>query len=318
MSGTAVMHDTAPAAVPHEPEHLFDGQLLVGTDGTESADGALAMLSALRRIRERRVHLLAVFEPAPLPVPSVDPSLAAMTSMAGDEGMRAEFFGRVDKQVARCWAGLPPVEIEKTEGSPVRLIVDTAKRVQADVIITGLRIHGLIDRLVGDETALRVTRATDRPVFAVSPSLNDVPRRAVVGIDFSRASLRAAHAAATMVADGGTLTLVHARPSLDVSAASDDGIEMPYARGVTAALEGLCAAIAAAHPAIQVKAERRDGDPAESVLNFALADKADFVAVGRHRRNAISHAVLGSVATTLLRKAKVSVLVLPPLPEDKR
>ena len=317
MSGPAVMHDIAPAAIPHEPEHLFDGQLLVGTDGTESADGALAMLAALRRQKERRIHLLAVFEPAPLPVPSVDPSLAAMTSMAGDEGMRAEFFARVGKQVARCWAGLAPVEIEKTEGSPVRLIVDTAKRVQADLIITGLRLHGLIDRLVGDETALRVNRATDRPVFAVSASLLDAPRRAVVGIDFSRASLRAAHAAATMVADGGTLTLLHARPSLDVSAASEDGIEMPYARGVTAALEGLCAAVAGAHPAITVKVERRDGDPAESVLNFALADKADFVAVGRHRRNAISHAVLGSVATTLLRKAKVSVLVLPPLPEDK-
>jgi len=318
MSGPAVIHDTAPTAISHEPEHLFDGQLLVGTDGTESADGALDMLAALRRLKARRIHLLAVFEPAPLPVPSVDPSLAAMTSMAGDEGMRAEFFARVDTQLGRCWAGLPPVEVEKTEGSPVRLIVDIARRVQADLIVTGLRIHGLIDRLVGDETALRVTRATDRPVLAVAASLRDVPRRAVVGIDFSRASLRAAHAAASMVADGGTLTLLHARPSLDVAAASEDGIEMPYARGVTAALDGLCATVAAAHPAITVQVERRDGDPAESVLNFALADKADFVAVGRHRRNAISHAVLGSVATTLLRKAKVSVLVLPPLPDDKR
>jgi nucleotide-binding universal stress UspA family protein len=52
------------------------------------------------------------------------------------------------------------------------------------------------------------------------------------------------------------------------------------------------------------------------VLNYAVAAQADFVAVGRHRRNAIAHAVLGSVATTLLRKARLSVLVLPPGDED--
>ena len=39
---------------------------------------------------------------------------------------------------------------------------------------------------------------------------------------------------------------------------------------------------------------------------------AVLAAVGRHRRNAIAHAVLGSVATSLLRKAKLSVLVLSP------
>jgi nucleotide-binding universal stress UspA family protein len=148
--------------------------------------------------------------------------------------------------------------------------------------------------------------------------VTEVPRRGVVGIDFSRGSLRAAHAAAGMLVDGGTLTLLHARPTLAVAAASEDGIELPYARGVNAALDGLRDAIAAAHPAIIVRVERRDGDAAESVLNFALADKADFVAVGRHRHNAIAHAVLGSVATSLLRKAKLSVLVLPPSTDDKR
>ncbi len=312
------MHDTDPAVRHPHPDRLFDGQLLVATDGTASADGALALVCALRRQHARRVHLLAVFEPAPLPVPSVDPSLAAMSSMAGDEGLRAEFFARVTRQVARCIPNPPALELEKTEGSPVRMIVDTASRVRADLVITGLRLHGLIDRLVGDETALRVTRATACPVFAVAPAVTDVPRRGVAGIDFSKASLRAAHTAASIVAEGGTLTLLHVRPSLDVAVAAEDGIELPYARGVTAALDGLCEAVAAAHPGITVRVERRDGDTAESLFEFALADQADFVAVGRHRRSAISHAVLGSVATSLLRKAKISVLVLPPGEDEKK
>lgn len=307
---------SSTGARPNDPEHLLDGHLLLATDGSVSADGAVALLAALRRQAARCVEVLAVFEPAPMPVPSVDPSLAAMTTMASDEVLRAEFFSRVDHQLDRAFAGLPPVAVQQAEGSPVRLIVDAAHRSQAALIVTGLRVHSLLDRLVGDETALRVTRATDRPVFAVAPTLAPPLRRAVVGIDFSRASLRAAHAAAGMLVDGGTLTLLHARPVLDAAPAAESSLDEPYARGVSASLDGLRRAILALHPHITVAVERRDGEPADAVLDFAVGTNADFVAVGRHRRNAISHAILGSVATTLLRKAQLSVLVLPPMEKD--
>lgn len=318
MATNTLMNDVTSHISGHEdPEHLLDGYLLLATDGSAGSDGAVALVAALRRQGPRRLDILSVFEPAPMPVPSLDPSLAAMTTMSGDSSMRADFYARVDRQLARAFDGLPTLEPRRAEGSPVRIIAEEAQSTNADLIITGLRVHSLLDRLVGDETALRVTRATDRPVFAVSPTLNQPPHRGVVGIDFSRASLRAAHAAAGMVTKGGTLTLLHARPSLDVAAAAEDGIELPYARGVTAALEGLRNTVAAAHPHITVDVERRDGEPAVAVLNYALASHADFVAVGRHRRNAIAHAVLGSVATTLLRKALLSVLVLPPSADDK-
>ncbi|HEY5491430.1 MAG TPA: universal stress protein [Gemmatimonadaceae bacterium] len=319
MSVSAELSGITSSAIHQlDPEHLFRGHLLLASDGSVSADGAVALVTALRRQGPLKLEVLAVFEPAPMPVPSLDPSLAAMTTMAGDEVLRAEFFSRVDRQLERAFTGLPPVPMQHAEGSPVRCIVETAQRSQADLVITGLRVHTLLDRLVGDETALRVTRGTDRPVFAVAPTLTQPPRRAVVGIDFSRASLRAAHAAAGMLVDGGTLTLLHARPSLDAATAAADGLDVPYARGVTAALDGLRTAIISNHPHITVEVERRDGDPAESVLNFAVASTADFMAVGRHRRNAISHAILGSVATTLLRKAQLSVLVLPPMKEDSQ
>ncbi len=317
MSVIADASDATTSAVKHpQPEHLLDGHLLLATDGSASADGAVGLVAELHRGGRAKASVLAVFEPAPMPVPSADPSLAAMTTMAGDAALRDEFFSRVDRQLDRLFAARAPIVVERAEGSPVRCIVDVAVNAQADLIITGLRVHSLMDRLVGDETALRVTRATDRPVFAVAPNLAQLPRHAVVGIDFSRASMRAAAAAAGMLVDGGTLTLLHARPRLDVAAASDDGIDVSYARGVAAALEGLRGTIAASHPTITVDTERRDGEAAEAVMNFAIAANADFVAVGRHRRNAIAHAVLGSVATSLLRKAKLSVLVLPPMDTD--
>lgn len=317
MSVTADRHDATPSTVRDpQPEHLLDGRILLATDGSASADGAAGLVAEICRRGPCRVSVLAVFEPAPLPVPSADPSLAAMTTMVGDAALRDEFFSRVERQVERSFTGCPARPIERAEGSPVRSIVETAAAAEADLIVTGLRVHSLMDRLVGDETALRVTRAADRPVFAVSPTLTQMPRHAVVGIDFSRACMRAAAVAASMLTDGGTLTLLHARPRLDVAAASDDGIDTAYASGVTAALEGLRGAMAASHPGITVRVERRDGEAAAAILNFAVAAKVDFVAVGRHRRNAIAHAVLGSVATSLLRKATVSVLVLPPAEGD--
>jgi nucleotide-binding universal stress UspA family protein len=313
MSVTADAHDATTSTVRDpQPEHLLDGRILLATDGSASADGAAGLAAELCRRGPCKVRVLAVFEPAPMPVPSADPSLAAMTTMAGDAALRDEFFARVDRQVERSFVECPKLPIERAEGSPVRSIVDAAIKSEVDLIVTGLRVHSLMDRLVGDETALRVMRAADRPVFAVAPTLTQMPRRAVVGIDFSRACMRAAAAAAGMLDAGGTLTLLHARPRLDVAAASDDNIDTAYASGVTAALDGLRASMAASHPSITVEVERRDGEAAAAIMNFAIAAKADFVAVGRHRRNAIAHAVLGSVATSLLRKATLSVLVLPP------
>lgn len=317
MSVPADTHDATIFTVRDpQPEHLLDGRILLATDGSASADGAAGLVAELCRRGPCKVSVLAVYEPAPLPVPSADPSLAAMTTMVGDAALRDEFFARVERQVERCFTGCPARPIERSEGSPVRSIVEAATTAEADLIVTGLRVHSLMDRLVGDETALRVTRAADRPVFAVAPTLTQMPRHAVVGIDFSRACMRAAAAAAGMLAEGGTLTLLHARPRLDVAAASDDGIDTAYASGVTAALDGLRNAMAASHRGITVKVERRDGEAAAAIMNFAIAAKADFVAVGRHRRNALAHAVLGSVATSLLRKATISVLVLPPAEGD--
>lgn len=316
MSVTAETHDAIPSTVRDpQPERLLDGRILLATDGSASADGAAGLVAELCRRGPCKVSVLAVFEPAPMPVPSADPSLAAMTTMAGDAALRDEFFARVERQAARCFKG-SPLPIERAEGSPVRSIVEAAAKAEIDLIVTGLRVHSLMDRLVGDETALRVTRAAEWPVFAVAPTLTQMPRCAVVGIDFSKACMRAAAAAAGMLADGGTLTLLHARPRLDIAAASDDNIDTAYASGVTAALDGLRNALATSHPGITVAVERRDGEAAAAIMNFAIAAKADFVAVGRHRRNAIAHAVLGSVATSLLRKATISVLVLPPAEGD--
>ena len=156
MSVTADTHDVTTSTVRDpQPEHLLDGRILLATDGSASADGAAGLVAELCRRGPCRVSVLAVFEPAPMPVPSADPSLAAMTTMSGDAALRDEFFVRVERQVG-AFSGCSPRPIERAEGSPVRSIVEAAANAEADLIVTGLRVHSLMDRLVGDETALRV------------------------------------------------------------------------------------------------------------------------------------------------------------------
>jgi nucleotide-binding universal stress UspA family protein len=60
------------------------------------------------------------------------------------------------------------------------------------------------------------------------------------------------------------------------------------------------------------------GDPATRILDEAGEWKADLVVVGTHGRRGLPRLLLGSVAETILRRAEVSVLVIPPAPAAQR
>lgn len=55
------------------------------------------------------------------------------------------------------------------------------------------------------------------------------------------------------------------------------------------------------------------GDPAPVLLAFAQQAHADLVAVGTQRHSFIEGLVVGSVATRILRTARVGVLAVPAM-----
>ncbi len=62
-----------------------------------------------------------------------------------------------------------------------------------------------------------------------------------------------------------------------------------------------------------------DAHVADAILAKAEALAADFIAMGTHGRTGLSHVLMGSVAESIVRRAKVPVLMvgpqaLPPLP----
>jgi nucleotide-binding universal stress UspA family protein len=56
------------------------------------------------------------------------------------------------------------------------------------------------------------------------------------------------------------------------------------------------------------------GDPATEIARFAAEGRFDLVVMGTHGRAELAHAMLGSVAEKVVRRAPCPVLVTRPLP----
>jgi nucleotide-binding universal stress UspA family protein len=61
---------------------------------------------------------------------------------------------------------------------------------------------------------------------------------------------------------------------------------------------------------IQLASKILDGSPATKIAEFAEEEKVDLVIVGSRGLGGMSEAILGSVATSIVHKSKVSVLVV--------
>jgi nucleotide-binding universal stress UspA family protein len=147
-------------------------------------------------------------------------------------------------------------------------------------------------------------------VLAVSGELRRRPRAVVVATDFSPQSMHAARTALPLLAPGATLHVVHVwQPTV-----TDDpqvlGIEKMYARSITARLVRFVADLRTP-PSVSVRTEVREGRAATQLIAYANEHRADLIVAGRRGPDAIAHAFVGSVATSLLRGATCSVLIAP-------
>lgn len=138
-------------------------------------------------------------------------------------------------------------------------------------------------------------------------------------IDFSDASREALETAAALAKrHGAALTLFHAYPV--------PGYTFPDGSFVASSkmLEELAEqanrhlaewkAIAVAAGVTSVEAATAVGEPAHEIVTFATEHGMDLVVVGTHGRTGLTHALMGSVAERVVRKAPCPVLTVRPPP----
>jgi nucleotide-binding universal stress UspA family protein len=142
-------------------------------------------------------------------------------------------------------------------------------------------------------------------------------KRILCPIDFSDASRAALEAAAAVAKRyGAKVSLFHAYPV--------PGYTFPDGSYVASSkmLEELSEqaqrhleewkAIAEGLGIAQVEIATAIGEPSHEILAFAKAQKADLVVLGTHGRTGIQHALMGSVAERVVRRASCPVLTVRP------
>jgi len=283
--------------------------IIVASDGTERSDGALRVALARAEATNAALEVLTIARWEPVSSPE------GMVLWHEDNATRRGAQRRtVEAQLVRL-TGKPRVHgVTVLDGNPAFTISRVAIERHAALVIVGLGRHGIADRLFSDETALQLARISRVPVLAVPEHAVGNPWHAVVAVDFGEISDRAAQAAIDAVGEDGIVELVHVMSSLRQAPYVIDGDE-PSERWTRTQLDSLVRRLVV--PAgVVVKRIALRGRAAHAVLEYARCVDATLIATGTHGRGFVARAVLGSVATKLLRGASCGLLSVPrdPLP----
>lgn len=280
--------------------------VLVATDGSKASQAAIKFARAMEETGAWKPEALTVVEHLPVAVADVAlPIPVMMSDPIVVEGPITSVKRQLKRLGARDW----PFRSEL--GPAVDNIIELAKLHGSELIVLGLGKHGRLARLFGAETAARVCRRSAVPVLAIDHHTKGRPTSIVVAMDFGSSSVRAAREALDLLDDGGRLHLVHVRWALDGKPLRDEAWERTYAMGVEQGFVRLLATLR--RTGVKVTSEMKLGGILESILTSIKEHKADVIAVGSHSQNVVDRLLLGSTPANLLRAAKCSVLVAPPI-----
>lgn len=282
------------------------GHVLVATDFTQGATWALERALRLPLAPGATLELIHV----------VPGESAAIPDRAG-----AEARAQLERLVADARAQLGPRELRVSSslaaGQPHVEIIRRSRQVGAELVIVGR--HGsrtFRHRLLGP-IAARVVRKGDVPVLVVNLAPTGAYRTPVIASDLQDASSRTVEICLRVLGpDVRRIDVVHAlhvpfegfvRPTADARGDYRTAFEADARTRLDALLASYAPASADWHPII------RAGDARTVLLEVVLAEGADLIAVGTHGRAGISHALLGSVAESVLLNAPCDVLIARPV-----
>jgi nucleotide-binding universal stress UspA family protein len=284
---------------------LKSAPVVIATDGRDQSDGALIAGRIFAADEQAALRVLTVVNALPM----VTPEAGLPYSADVDASRRADHKATVAEQIERLWPDESGVDIEVYDGDPATRIVSIAHEANASLIVVGIGRHRVVDRVLGDETALRLARMADVPVLAVVKNAGYAPRRIVVAVDFSETSLRAARLALDLAAPEALIYLVHVEPrdatayewpATGGSYREDAGYALSRFRDLLKVPDGM-----------SVQRVLLYGDPATELLAFAAGVRASLIATGSRGQGRIARMLIGSVATKVLRGSTCSVLTVP-------
>jgi len=292
--------------------HSFNGRtILLATDGSPSARSATCFADTMASKLNARVQAIVVLDirMAPMPAP-----LDLAVQLAGDaagQGVHAEQEAAVRRGFAATLGHDVDWKVQMALGTPAEAISREARRIDASLIVMGLRHHGRAARVLNDETTLNVIRTAPCPVLGVADGEETLPTRVLAALDFSVASFSAAAVARALMPPGSVLTLAYVPPL--IAYPDEDGEGVIHSLGVQAGFDRARRSLDGDVQVNQVIIHHELRRPAsELLLECADSSSASLIAAGTARPSRVDRWLLGSVSTDLVRDGRCSVLVVPP------
>lgn len=305
MSPTVLSSGPSLAA---DTEQRQAGPIVVATDGSAGAVGALRAASEMAAANGANVMVVGVLEPMPIVVADYGITMPPVESVSV---RRRVLHDAIKNQLDEILGTGHGWTIDLQEGHPATLISRVARDYNAQVLMLGLGHHDLVDRLMGGEIALQVLRLSRVPVMAVPRDFRHMPKRIAIACDFSEGSQQAARAALDIFPALTMIYLAHVEPRLDVQPeallagiGSDVDLDAAFAKFVTA-IE--------VPSGIAVERMTLRGKPSRAILDFVKSAHLDAVVTGSRGGGFIDRIMVGSTATGIIRGAECAVLGVPAL-----
>ena len=281
--------------------------VLVAMKPYEGFDSALAMAKWIATQHARPLHAVTVVEPHD--TLAIAAAIPVGIDYHAEE--RSAIADVLEERIGHDTAGLDLEQrVDVLEGPAAQSIVELAHDRTAHAIVVGTGQHNPIGRFVYGERAVQISRLSDRPVIVVPSGAKIGPvREAIVAVDFSPASQRAARFALDLVADEGVLVLVHVKSAVNLTDEGAGWWEEAYRKRTTDLFRRFTALL---RPGRGIRVETRllHGDVADSILAYARHD-AGLIACGGRQHSFIERMLLGSVSTQLIRRAECPVMIVP-------
>jgi nucleotide-binding universal stress UspA family protein len=297
------------------PQHPLR-TVLIGTLLESESDPVVRAGLAVARTAGARVLLVHAAPDGP---PLIGPEIG----MGGDftAELNAWCEERLREQIDRLGIGeLELAGAEVKAGEPHRVLIDTAVKAAADLIVVGATGSGPFAADLLGSTADRVLRKAACPVLVVRGELRVPPRRVLAPVDLSPLSGDAFRYGLDLLAQvagnaGVEVRAVHALSFMEMLAlqrrktgeTSSEEAERQSGEDLRRfVLENR------AETPLEVETAVLPGEARFEILEELRERPADLVMLGTHGRGGMDRLMLGSVASAITRKAPCSVLLISP------
>lgn len=292
---------------------LAGAVVTLASDDSPASAAAARLAACIAERDHARVEALNVIDTRSAPIPPpIDLALAFADETIG----RAVHAGQ-EEAIRHRLAAIIGHPVDWTArvvlGTPADAIAREARRAHSAIVVMGLRSHGRLDRALHDETTIGVMRHAACPVLGVAADAAGLPKRILVAMDFSSASVRAAMAAQALLDDGGKLTLAYVQSMIPYG--PDDGEAIVHTLGIQAAFALLTEWLEDGARTVDhvVLRHERPASIASLLLDYADGAGIDMLAAGSARHGRLDRVLLGSVSADLARDGRRSTLIAPPV-----